>query len=91
MLVAAALGVKRGTFAATDRDGLAALIAQMGPLPPIGDLAASELVQTMGRDKKVVAGTLHFVLPAGIGATKIVTDVTTEELVEVLTAIGVRS
>jgi 3-dehydroquinate synthase len=91
MLVAAALGVKRGTFPATDRDALAALIAQMGPLPPIGDLAASELVQTMGRDKKVVAGTLHFVLPAGIGATKIVTDVTTQELVEVLTAIGVRA
>jgi 3-dehydroquinate synthase len=91
MLVAAALGVKRGTFPATDRDALAALIAQMGPLPPIGDLAASELVQTMGRDKKVVAGTLHFVLPAGIGATKIVTDVTRQELVEVLTAIGVRA
>jgi 3-dehydroquinate synthase len=90
MLVAAELGVRRGTLAATDRDALAALITQMGPLPPIGDLPVAELIQTMGRDKKVVAGTLHFVLPDGIGKTKVVTDVTREELTEALTSIGVR-
>ena len=90
MLVAAALGVKRGTFAAADHDALAALIAQMGPLPPIGDLPVAELMQAMGRDKKVVAGKLHFVLPTSIGSTTVVTDVTTEELAEALAAIGVR-
>jgi 3-dehydroquinate synthase len=91
MLVAAELGVRRGTFSNADRDALAALIAQMGPLPPIADLPASDLVQAIGRDKKVVAGTLHFVLPAGIGATTVVTDVTKEELTDALVAIGVRS
>ena len=90
MLVAAELGVKRGTFAASDRDALATLIAQMGPLPPTGDLSAAELMQAMGRDKKVVAGKLHFVLPTGIGSTRVVTDVTSEEISEALAAIGVR-
>jgi 3-dehydroquinate synthase len=90
MLVAAELGVRRGTFSAAEKDALAGLIAQLGPLPPIADLPASELIQTISRDKKVVAGTLHFVLPAGIGATAVVTDVTTEELTEALTAMGVR-
>ncbi len=90
MLVAAELGVRRGTFSVAERDALAALIAQMGPLPPIGDLPVGELIQAMGRDKKVVAGTLHFVLPAGMGSTTVVTNVTTVELSEALSAIGVR-
>ena len=91
MLVAAGLGVTRGTMAAEDRAALAALIAQMGPLPPVGDLSAPDLLRAMGRDKKVVAGKLHFVLPDGIGAVRVVTDVTDGELVEALTAIGVRN
>ncbi len=91
MLVAAELGVRRKAFAPADRDALAALIAQMGPLPPLADLPASELMQAIGRDKKVVAGKLHFVLPTSIGTTTVVTDVTTEELTEALVATGVRA
>jgi 3-dehydroquinate synthase len=91
MLVAAELGVRRGTFAPADREALAALIAKMGPLPPLGDLSAGDLIQAMSRDKKVVAGTLHFVLPAGIGATRVVTDVTPGELTQALEAVGVRA
>ncbi len=90
MLVAAEIGVRRGTFAAADRAALAALVTRMGPLPPIGDLPIADLMQAMGRDKKVVAGALHFVLPAGIGSTTVVTDVTADELTAALAAIGVR-
>ena len=90
MLVAAELGVARRTLAGQDRDALAGLIAQMGPLPPVADLPAAELIAAIGRDKKVVAGTLHFVLPTSIGSTTIATDVTTEELLQALTAIGIR-
>jgi 3-dehydroquinate synthase len=91
MLAAAELGVRRRTFSVDDRAALASLIANMGPLPPIADLPASELIQAIARDKKVVAGKLHFVLPAGIGATTIATDVTTEELTDTLVAIGARA
>jgi 3-dehydroquinate synthase len=90
MLVAAELGVRRQTLRTADRDAVAALIAKMGPLPPIADLSAADLLQAVGRDKKVIAGTLHFVLPTDIGSTTVVTDVTEEELAAAMVAIGVR-
>lgn len=91
MLVAADLAVRRGALPETDRDALAALVTQLGPLPPVGDLSAAEVITATARDKKVVAGKLHFVLPTAIGATTTVTDVTEEELGQSLRAIGVRA
>ena len=91
MLVAAELAVRRDLFPSADRDALAALITQMGPLPPIADLSAAQVVEAVGRDKKVVAGQLHYVLPTAIGATTIVTDVTPEELAAALIATGLRT
>src|SRR6187200_2037563 len=88
MLAAAELGVRRQVFAEADRQALAALIAKMGPLPPVADLPVDELLQAIARDKKVVAGKLHFVLPTSIGSTAVATDVSTEELSEALVAIG---
>jgi 3-dehydroquinate synthase len=43
----------------------------------------------MRRDKKVVDGTLHFVLPTAIGATAIVDDVTEREVLEALSCVGI--
>jgi 3-dehydroquinate synthase len=76
MLVAAELGVTRGALAERDRKALAHLIASLGPLPPIADVSAAAIIESMRHDKKVVAGRLHFVLPTAIGATTIVDDVT---------------
>lgn len=90
MQVAAQLAVTRGALAERDRAALAALIASLGPLPPIGDLATSEIVGAMRHDKKVVARTLHFVLPTAIGATAIVDDVRDEEMTGALEAVGFR-
>ena len=90
MLVAAELGVQRGVFAGADRDALAAQIVQMGPLPPVADLPVAQVVEAVGRDKKVIAGQLHYVLPTAIGATAIVTDVTPAELSAALVAAGLR-
>jgi 3-dehydroquinate synthetase len=42
----------------------------------------------MRHDKKVVAGTLHFVLPTTIGATAIVDDVKESELRAALKKVG---
>jgi 3-dehydroquinate synthase len=90
MLTAAEIGVSRGLMPPADRDALTALITKMGPLPPVADLDASQVVEAMGRDKKVVAGTLHFVLPGPIGSTHIATDVTSTELQHALVRIGLR-
>jgi 3-dehydroquinate synthase len=90
MLVAAELAVARGVMPAQDRDALHALIVKMGPLPPISDLDAAQVVEAIARDKKVIDGTLHYVLPAGIGATLIATDVTAVELADALRRVGLR-
>jgi 3-dehydroquinate synthase len=90
MLAAAELAAARGVLADTSRDRLRALITTMGPLPPIADLEASAVVEAIARDKKIVSGTLHYVLPAGIGRTEEATDVTAPELTDALRAVGLR-
>ena len=90
MLVAAELSVARRVLSSGDRDRLASLIMQMGPLPPVGDLQAADILEAVKRDKKVIGGRLHFVLASTIGATSTVTDVTEEELAAALVATGLR-
>ena len=90
MLVVADLAVRRRIFAKADRDALADLIARLGPLPSISDLSAQALIEAMQRDKKVRKGRLHVVLPTRIGATRIVSDVSDDELKRSLCALGAR-
>jgi 3-dehydroquinate synthase len=88
MLAAANLAVTRGAMPAADRDALADLIVQMGPMPSVSDLSTAQVVEAVSRDKKVIAGHLHFVLPTGIGRIETVTNVTPEELVAAARGIG---
>jgi 3-dehydroquinate synthase len=90
MLAAADLAVARGALADRERRALAQLIALLGPLPPIGDLAIAEVLEAVRRDKKVVHGKLHFVIAIEIGATMTVDDVTEDELRAVLGRLGVK-
>jgi 3-dehydroquinate synthase len=90
MLAAADLAVARGALAERERQALVALITQLGPLPPVADLAAGEVIDAIRRDKKVVHGTLHFVIAIQIGATMTVDDVTEEELRAVLERLGLK-
>jgi 3-dehydroquinate synthetase len=48
------------------------------------------VVEATKRDKKVIAGRLHYVLPTSIGAATTVTDVTLEELTRALLKIGLK-
>ena len=91
MLVAARIGASRGLLDPDDHAALTDLIGRMGPLPSVTDLSASEVLAAMQRDKKVVAGRLHVVLPNGIGDTVIVDDVTEKDTRRALRAIGVRA
>ena len=80
MLVAGEIAVARGTMPGADRDALAALIASMGPLPAIADIPVDEILEAITHDKKIVAGQLHYVLPAGLGRCEVVRDVTRAEI-----------
>ncbi len=90
MLVAADLAVTRGALAERDRKALADLIAALGPLPSIADVAIAQILEAMKHDKKMVAGRLHFVLPTAVGATAIVDDVTEQEMTRALERVGFR-
>lgn len=87
---ASAMAVVRGLWPGAQHEALCRLLDGMGPLPSISGLAADECLAAMGRDKKVVAGRLHFVLPTRIGATRVVDDVTTSDVRQALEVIGVR-
>jgi 3-dehydroquinate synthase len=88
MLVAADIAVARGALADRDRHALADLIASLGPLPPIADIAPAQMCEAMQHDKKMVSGRLHFVLPTAVGATTIVDDVTEKEIRSALKRVG---
>ena len=88
MLAAADLAVARGALADLERQALARLLAGLGPLPPVVDLPAGEVLEAIQRDKKVVSGTLHFVIATQIGATMTIDDVTEDELRAVLERLG---
>ena len=88
MLAAADLAVARGALAESERQAIATLIAKLGPLPPVADLPIAEVLDAVKRDKKVVHGTLHFVIAIEVGATMTVDDVTEEELRAVLRRLG---
>jgi 3-dehydroquinate synthase len=90
MIGAAALAVARGALAPEARDALAGVIAQMGPMPPVGDIVVGEAIEAVRRDKKVIDGRLHFVLPVAIGRTEVVADVTEAELARALRELGLR-
>jgi 3-dehydroquinate synthase len=90
MLAAADLSVARGALAERERQALAQLIAQLGPLPTASDLTTDDILDAIRRDKKVVDGRLHFVLAIEIGATMTVDDVTEDELRAVLKRLGLK-
>jgi 3-dehydroquinate synthase len=88
MLVAAQLAVIRGVLRRNALTALEALVMTLGPLPNVTDLPAAQLIEGMRRDKKVIDGTLHVVLPTGIGASTIADDVSEQEFGEALKRVG---
>jgi 3-dehydroquinate synthase len=90
MLAAARLALTRRAIGRAAHDALRELVAAMGPMPPVADLSATEALAAVRRDKKVVRGTLHFVLPTDIGRVEIVNDVSERELLAAMRALGLR-
>lgn len=89
MLGALALGVQRGVTPEIVHSRVAGLVAKLGPLPAVSDLPVKEIIAAVGRDKKVVAGTLHFIAATGLGATTELKDVTEKELKAALRTLGI--
>ena len=88
MLIAAEIAVARGTMPAADREALSGLIAKMGPLPAVTDIAVEDMLEAITHDKKIVAGQLHYVLPTAVGACEVVPDVKKDEIAAAMRSIG---
>ena len=74
------LGVTRlaeilGLLPSDEAERIAGLVRRVAPLPPIRDLEAARILSLLPRDKKAVAGRIHWVLPVRIGKVKIMPNV----------------
>ncbi len=90
-LAALAIGVARGITPRSLYEEVEALITQLGPLPSVADISAKEVYAAIGRDKKVVAGTLHFIAATDRGKTVELTDVSEKEIKAAARKIGLRA
>jgi 3-dehydroquinate synthase len=75
MMAAARIALLQDLLAEADFERIAAVVRRLGPLPSSGDLDLNRLISAMGRDKKTIHGSLHFVLPTRIGGVKVVSNV----------------
>lgn len=91
MLAALSLGVARGVTPASLHAEILDLVTHLGPLPPVSDISAREALTAIGRDKKVVAGTLHFVAATRRGETTTLTDVTAKDLKSAMRGLGLKA
>jgi 3-dehydroquinate synthase len=91
MLAALNIGVARGITPKSLLDEVEALIAKLGPLPSVSEISAKDVFAAISRDKKVVAGTLHFIAAADRGKTVELKDVTEKEIKAAVRRIGLRA
>jgi 3-dehydroquinate synthase len=87
MMAALVIGVTRGITPSLGEE-VEALITKLGPLPPVADISAKEVLAAIKRDKKVLSGTLHFIAAADRGQTVELTDVTEKEIRAAIRKIG---
>jgi 3-dehydroquinate synthase len=91
MLAALEVGVGRGITPKALYQEVESLITQLGPLPSVSDISAKEVFAAIGRDKKIVNGTLHFIAASERGKTVELTDVNEKEIRAALKKIGLRA
>jgi 3-dehydroquinate synthase len=86
MVMAAGLSARMGLIAATDAARLERLVARSGlPVDP-PRLGVERYLELMGRDKKVAAGAVRFVLLRALGEAFVTADVPAGDLTAVLGA-----
>jgi 3-dehydroquinate synthetase len=84
MLAATRLALLNNLLSAPDAGRIGALIESYGPAPPLRNIDPLAICGHLSVDKKVRDGVVHFVLPAGIGAVKIVGGISQEQVIGVL-------
>ncbi len=87
MVVETRIAVARGLASPALLDRLAGLLARLRlPTAVPGEVSVGDLLALAGKDKKVRAGRMRFVLPAGPGRVEIVDDVTADQIADAVEA-----
>ncbi|MFT6269332.1 MAG: 3-dehydroquinate synthase [Alphaproteobacteria bacterium] len=84
-VLACELSVMRNQMLTSELRQVTELLAYFD-LPIVGpcEMSAPHYITHMQRDKKVLSGTMRFILPLGIGKAQVVSDVTQQELNQLL-------
>jgi 3-dehydroquinate synthase len=85
MVLAARLAMQRNWLSASEYSRIEQILNLFG-LPIVGpiDMNTQSYTQHMQHDKKVLKGSMRFIVPTGIGAAKVVDDVSSDELFKLL-------
>jgi 3-dehydroquinate synthase len=75
MHAATDLARRTGCLDKDDAASIHRVVAKYGPIPGLEGIEADRLAARLRSDKKTVQGKVHFVLPTGIGAVKIVSGI----------------
>jgi 3-dehydroquinate synthase len=78
MLAILRLGEICGILCAADSTRMASLVRSVGPLPSLRAVSPASVWKLLGRDKKAVAGKIHWVIPENPGKMRITSDVPPE-------------
>lgn len=85
MVLASRLSVMRKQMQVTELRQIEDLLTYFAlPIQGPNNMNADNYITHMQRDKKVLSGTMRFILPIGIGKAHVVSDVTEQELSELL-------
>jgi 3-dehydroquinate synthase len=87
LLCAARLGVLLNMLDVSEAQRISSLVRRVGPLPSIRDLSPGKIRKLFSRDKKAVAGQIHWVVPEKIGKVSVVRDVPIEAATEALRSV----
>jgi 3-dehydroquinate synthase len=75
MIMASHLAETLGRIGLAESQEMTRVVQQLSPLPSVRSLRPQQIFRYLLSDKKIVEQRLRFVLPVGIGAVEIVTDV----------------
>jgi len=90
MVGAAAIARERALLSRRTFEIIADAVDRVGPRPRLSDLPTPGLIDALGRDKKVKAGRVVFVLPTAVGRVVIRDDVTRPEIRRALRTMAAR-
>src|SRR5688572_11444168 len=86
MRAAVLLGEMTGHISAEDSVEILEALRLYGPIPPLDDIPAENLLARLVHDKKTVKGKVHFVLPVRIGQVTVVSGIDDKLVLEAIRA-----